>query len=166
MQPIRQGVASSNATERGNDLRLDVLLEFREAIFGGEKEIRIRYLETCQACGGTGAKPSARTWNCSTCSGIGQVRRVTRTPFGNFTESSICQTCNGTGQITEDKCEVCGGNGQWQETKKLTITIPVGVDNGTRLRVSGEGDAGVRGAEPGDLYIYLFIKEDPELKRD
>jgi molecular chaperone DnaJ len=151
---------------RGDDLRLDLKLEFREAIFGGEREIRINHLETCATCGGTGAKPGTRPRTCSTCSGSGQVRRATRTPFGSFTQVSVCPTCNGSGQMIEDKCESCGGNGQRQETKKLKINIPPGVDNGTRLRVSGEGDAGQRGGPAGDLYVYLFVNEDAEFRRE
>ena len=151
---------------RGDDLRLDLKLDFREAVFGGEKEIRISHLETCTNCSGSGAKPGTRPHTCSTCSGAGQVRRATRTPFGSFTQVSVCPTCNGTGQVVEEKCEVCGGDGQRQETKKLKITIPAGVDNGTRLRVSGEGDAGQRNGPAGDLYVYLFINEDAEFRRE
>lgn len=151
---------------RGDDLRLDLKLDFREAVFGGDKEIRINHLETCSTCGGTGAKPGTSPVSCSTCSGSGQVRRATRTPFGSFTQVSVCPTCNGSGQVIEQKCDVCGGSGQKQETKKLKISIPAGVDNGTRLRVSGEGDAGKRGGPPGDLYVYLFVSEDAEFKRD
>lgn len=151
---------------RGDDLRLDLKLDFREAVFGGDKEIRISHLETCSNCGGTGAKPGTSPVTCSTCSGSGQVRRATRTPFGSFTQVSVCPTCSGTGQMIEQKCDVCGGSGQKQETKKLKISIPAGVDNGTRLRVSSEGDAGKRGGPPGDLYVYLFVSEDSEFKRD
>lgn len=151
---------------RGDDLRLDLKLDFREAVFGGEREIRINHLETCTTCSGSGAKPGTRPRTCSTCSGSGQVRRATRTPFGSFTQVSVCPTCNGTGQMIEEKCESCGGNGQKQETKKLKINIPAGVDNGTRLRVSGEGDAGQRGGPAGDLYVYLFVNEDAEFQRE
>ncbi|NER34556.1 MAG: molecular chaperone DnaJ [Oscillatoria sp. SIO1A7] len=151
---------------RGDDLRLDLKLEFREAIFGGEKEIRISHTETCDTCGGTGAKPGTRPQTCSTCGGTGQVRRATRTPFGSFTQVSTCPTCNGTGQIIEEKCPTCGGTGSKQEKKKLKITVPAGVDNGTRLRVSGEGDAGKYGGPAGDLYVYLFVNEDSEFERD
>ncbi|GAB4244893.1 MAG: molecular chaperone DnaJ [Stanieria sp.] len=151
---------------RGDDLRLDLKLEFREAVFGGEKQIRIPHLESCQVCEGTGAKPGTGARTCSTCNGSGQVRRATRTPFGSFAQVSVCPTCNGTGEVIEEKCEACGGAGRKQETKKLKITIPPGVDNGTRLRVSGEGDAGVRGGTPGDLYVYLFVESDREFTRE
>ncbi|TVP68338.1 MAG: molecular chaperone DnaJ [Leptolyngbya sp. LCM1.Bin17] len=151
---------------RGDDLRLDLKLDFKEAIFGGEKEIKISHLETCGACSGSGAKPGTRPTTCGTCGGTGQVRRATRTPFGSFTQVSACPTCGGTGEVIEDRCDVCGGSGQTQETKKLKITVPAGVDNGTRLRVSGEGDAGLRGGPAGDLYVYLFVSEDATFKRD
>jgi molecular chaperone DnaJ len=151
---------------RGDDLRLDLKLDFREAVFGGEKEIKISHLETCEVCTGSGAKPGTRPRTCPTCSGSGQVRRATRTPFGSFTQVSVCPTCNGTGQVIEDKCESCSGRGQKQETKKLKITIPAGVDSGTRLRVSGEGDAGQRSGPAGDLYVYLYVNEDAEFQRE
>lgn len=151
---------------RGDDLRLDLKLDFREAIFGGEKEIRIPHLETCQVCNGSGAKPGTGSRTCGTCNGAGQVRRATRTPFGSFAQVSTCPDCNGAGQVIEQKCDACGGAGRKQETKKLKITIPAGVDNGTRLRVGKEGDAGTRGGTPGDLYVYLFVEPDKEFTRE
>ena len=151
---------------RGDDLRLDLKIDFQEAVFGGEKEIQIPHLETCQTCEGSGAKPGTGVTTCSTCSGSGQVRRATRTPFGSFAQVSVCPTCNGQGRVIEEKCETCAGEGRLRERKKLKITIPQGVDNGTRLRVSGEGDAGLRGGSMGDLYVYLAIAPHPEFKRD
>jgi molecular chaperone DnaJ len=161
-----QTTSRKRGPARGDDLRLDLKLEFREAVFGGEKEIRISHLEACTTCEGSGAKPGTRPRTCTTCNGAGQVRRAARTPFGSFTQVSVCPTCNGSGQMIEEKCEACGGRGQRQETKKLKITIPAGVDNGTRLRVSGEGDAGQRNGPAGDLYVYLFVNEDAEFHRE
>jgi len=151
---------------RGDDLRLDLKLSFKEAIFGGEKEIKISHLESCGTCGGSGAKPGTRPVTCTTCGGSGQVRRTTRTPFGSFAQVSTCPTCGGTGEMVEEPCETCGGSGHRQEAKKLKITVPAGVDNGTRLRVSGEGDAGQRSGPAGDLYVYLFVEEDAHFRRD
>ncbi len=151
---------------RGDDLRLDLKLNFREAIFGGEKEIRIPHLESCQICQGTGAKTGTGSRTCATCNGAGQVRRATRTPFGSFAQVSACPTCNGAGEVIEEKCETCGGAGRKQETKKLKISIPPGVDDGTRLRVSREGDAGLRGGPSGDLYVYLMVEADREFIRE
>ena len=161
-----QGGQRRRGPMRGDDLRLNLKLDFKEAVFGGEKEIRISHLETCSTCSGSGAKPGTRPRTCSTCNGAGQVRRATRTPFGIFNQVSTCPTCNGSGEVVEDRCEVCGGAGRKQETKKLKITIPAGVDNGTRLRVSNEGDAGMRSGPPGDLYVYLCVKEHSSFKRD
>lgn len=151
---------------RGDDLRLDLKLEFQEAIFGGEKEIRIPHLENCPGCRGTGAKAGTGARTCSTCNGRGQVQRATRTPFGSFAQVLTCPTCNGAGEVIQEKCEICGGTGRKQETKKLKITIPAGVDNGTRLRVSAEGDAGMRSGPSGDLYVYLYVEPDAEFKRN
>ena len=161
-----QTASRKRGPTRGEDLRLDPSLDFREAVFGGEKEIKINHSETCNTCSGSGAKPGTQPRTCSTCNGAGQVRRAARTPFGSFTQVSVCPTCNGSGQMIEEKCETCGGPGQRQETKKLKINIPAGVDNGTRLRVTGEGDAGQRNGPPGDLYVYLFVKPDPEFRRE
>lgn len=151
---------------RGDDLRLDLKLDFREAVFGGEKQIKIPHLESCSTCGGSGAKPGTGVSTCGTCSGSGQVRRATRTPFGSFAQVSVCPTCNGRGQVIEEKCGTCHGAGRQQVTKKLKITIPPGVDNGTRLRVAGEGDAGVRSGAAGDLYVYLFVESDSQFTRE
>ncbi|MFM7905698.1 MAG: molecular chaperone DnaJ [Microcystis sp.] len=151
---------------RGEDLRLDFKLKFREAVFGGEKEIRIRHLETCQTCKGSGARPGSSSRTCTTCNGAGQVRRATRTPFGTFAQVSVCPTCDGAGEVIEEKCDVCGGSGRKQETKKLKITIPAGVDNGMKLRVAREGDAGLKGGPPGDLFVYLTVETDTEFQRE
>ncbi|ELR99761.1 molecular chaperone DnaJ [Gloeocapsa sp. PCC 73106] len=151
---------------RGDDLRLDFRLEFKEAIFGGEKEIKIPHLENCQVCNGSGAKAGTGVKTCSVCNGTGQVRRATRTPFGTFAQVSTCPNCNGEGQVIEQKCEACGGAGRLQVTKKLKINIPPGVDNGTRLRVSGEGDAGARGGPSGDLYVFVSVEPDKEFRRE
>ena len=161
-----QGQQRRRGPMQGDDLRLNLKLDFKEAVFGGEKEIKISHLETCTTCDGSGAKPGTRPRTCSTCSGAGQVRRATRTPFGIFNQVSTCPTCDGTGEVVEERCETCGGNGQKQTNKKLKITVPAGVENGTRLRVSGEGDAGKRNGKPGDLYVYLVVNEDSKFKRE
>lgn len=151
---------------RGEDLRYDLKLDFLDAITGGDKQIRISHLEVCDVCDGSGAKAGSGPVTCPTCGGAGQVRRAARTPFGSFTQVTACPTCNGAGQIIEDVCTNCGGEGLVQNQKKLRITIPAGVDSGTRLRVSGEGDAGRRGGPAGDLYVYLFIEPHAEFQRE
>jgi molecular chaperone DnaJ len=151
---------------RGDDLRFDLKLDFLDAVFGGEKQIRISHLEVCEVCSGSGAQEGSGPKTCSTCGGSGQIRRATRTPFGSFTQLTVCPTCSGTGEVIEDFCSNCGGEGLVQANKKLRITVPAGVDSGTRLRVSGEGDAGRRGGPAGDLYVYLFVEPDPVFQRD
>ncbi len=152
--------------QQGDDLRYDLNIEFKQAIFGEQREIKIPHLETCLTCKGVGAKPGTGPTNCSTCGGSGQVRRATRTPFGNFTQVAECPSCAGAGQIISDPCVNCGGNGVKQVRKKLRINIPPGVDSGTKLRVSGEGNAGLKGGPSGDLYVFIKVKKDPKLRRD
>ena len=152
--------------QQGDDLRYDLTIDFDQAVFGQEREIRIPHLETYTTCGGSGAKPGSGPTTCTTCGGVGQVRRATRTPFGNFEQVAECPSCNGTGQVIADPCSSCGGQGVTQVRKKLRINIPAGVDTGTRLRVSGEGNAGLRGGPSGDLYVFLTVKSHPSLRRD
>jgi molecular chaperone DnaJ len=151
---------------QGDDLRLDLAIEFEEAVFGVEKEVQIRHLETCGTCSGTGARAGSGPSTCGTCGGAGQVRRATRTPFGSFTQVAPCPTCEGSGQVIADPCKACEGLGLQQVTKKLRINIPAGVDTGTRLRVASEGNAGQRGGPPGDLYVFLTVKPHPKLRRE
>ena len=152
--------------QQGDDLRYDLNIDFKQAIFGEQKEIKIPHLETCITCKGSGARQGTGPTSCSTCGGAGQVRRATRTPFGNFTQVTDCPNCNGSGQVISDPCTSCGGNGVKQVRKKLRINIPSGVDTGTKLRVSGEGNAGLKGGPSGDLYVFIKVKNDPKLKRE
>ena len=152
--------------QQGDDLRYDLTIDFQQAVFGQEREIKIPHLETCMTCSGSGAKQGSGPTTCSTCGGAGQVRRATRTPFGSFTQVAECPNCSGTGQVIADPCGACGGQGVHQVRKKLRINIPAGVDTGTRLRVSGEGNAGPRGGPSGDLYVFLTVKSHPRLRRD
>lgn len=151
---------------QGDDLRLDLTISFSEAVFGSEKDVQIRHLETCSTCSGSGAKAGSGPTTCGTCGGAGQVRRATRTPFGNFTQVAPCPTCEGSGQVIADPCSACGGQGLQQVRKKLRINIPAGVDSGTRLRVGQEGNAGQRGGPAGDLYVFLTVQAHPHLRRD
>ena len=152
--------------QQGDDLRYDLTIDFTQAVFGQEKEIKIPHLETCDSCRGSGSKPGSGPTNCTTCGGAGQVRRATRTPFGSFTHVSDCPSCSGTGKVISNPCQTCSGQGVKQVRKKLRINIPAGVDTGTRLRVSGEGNAGLRGGPSGDLYVFLKVKSHARLRRE
>ena len=165
-QSSQGGRSQRRGPQQGDDLRYDLNIDFKDAIFGQQREINIPHLETCEVCRGTGAKKGTGPTTCTTCGGSGQVRRATRTPFGNFTQVAECPTCNGVGQMISDPCSSCGGNGVKQVRKKLRINIPAGVDTGTKLRVSGEGNVGLKGGPPGDLYVFIKVKNDPNLKRD
>eukprot|EP00529_Nitzschia_sp_RCC80_P020721 CAMPEP_0113503258 /NCGR_PEP_ID=MMETSP0014_2-20120614/34046_1 /TAXON_ID=2857 /ORGANISM="Nitzschia sp." /LENGTH=399 /DNA_ID=CAMNT_0000398209 /DNA_START=638 /DNA_END=1837 /DNA_ORIENTATION=- /assembly_acc=CAM_ASM_000159 len=150
----------------GNDLRFDLDIDFKTAVFGGEEKVRIRHLETCDTCEGSGVKPGSKISTCPTCGGSGVTVEVTRTPLGNFQTQQTCPTCRGTGQKVEEYCGTCGGQGLNQKTKQIKVTVPAGVENGNKLRVRGEGDAGPNGGPAGDLYIFLRVKEDDNFRRE
>lgn len=152
--------------QQGEDLRLDVDISFEKAIFGGESKIRFSHLETCGTCDGSGVKPGTKPRTCTTCDGTGTVTQVVRTPLGVFQQTGTCATCRGTGEVVDEYCGDCGGRGRNQVTKQLMITIPPGVDTGSRLRIRNEGDAGVRGGPAGDLYVVLRVKDSSDYQRD
>ena len=147
-----------NAPVAGDDLRLDVELTFEEAVYGVTKEVKIGHLEACDECKGTGAKAGTSPVTCSVCGGTGKVHHTTSTVLGQFTQVSPCPKCHGTGKIIESPCEKCHGKGQIEVEKKLELKIPAGVDTGSKMRLSGEGDAGLRGGPSGDLYVVLHVK--------
>ncbi|OEU17602.1 chaperone DnaJ [Fragilariopsis cylindrus CCMP1102] len=150
----------------GNDLRFDLEIDFKTAVFGGEEKVRIRHLETCDTCPGDGVKPGSNISTCSTCGGSGVTVEVTRTPLGNFQTQQTCPNCRGTGSKIEEYCGTCGGQGLNQKTKQIKVTVPAGVEDGNKLRVRGEGDAGPNGGPAGDLYIFLRVKEDSNFRRE
>lgn len=155
-----------NAPQRGDDLRLDIELEFEEAVFGVNKEIKIDHLESCKSCNGTGAKAGSKPQTCQTCGGRGSVQQTTRTVLGHFTQIVTCPHCNGKGTIISDPCPDCKGKGRKEVEKKLDVKIPAGVDNGSKMRLSHEGDAGLNGGVAGDLYIVIHVKPSHYYRRD
>ena len=160
------GRRDPNAPRRGSDLRLDIELTFKEAVFGTEKEVEIEHLETCETCHGTGAKEGSKPQTCQKCGGTGQIRQATRTIMGNFVQVTTCPDCGGTGQVIKDKCPDCAGRGQKEVSRKLKLKIPAGVDNGSNMRMAEQGDAGVNGGHSGDLYVVLHVAEDKKFQRD
>jgi molecular chaperone DnaJ len=151
---------------QGDDLRVELPLEFTEAAFGAKKDITIHRLEHCQTCHGSGANPGSGPTVCNGCGGSGQVRQTTQTIIGHFTQIAPCARCQGTGQMIVDPCPSCQGQGRLQGEKTISLTIPAGVDEGTRLRLSQEGDAGPQGGPPGDVYVVIRVAPHPVFKRD
>ena len=153
-----------NRPTQGDDERYDLEIDFLEAVFGVEKELDTMRLENCDKCSGSGVKAGTKPVTCGTCGGQGQVVATVRTPLGNFQQVTGCQACGGTGQ-SSTPCPACSGDGRVRRSKKIQLRVPPGVDKGSRLRVRGEGNAGRRGGPPGDLYVFINVRDDPELKR-
>ncbi|XP_020214961.1 chaperone protein dnaJ A6, chloroplastic isoform X1 [Cajanus cajan] len=156
--------ASRNGAVDGEDEYYSLVLNFKEAVFGVEKEVEVRRLESCGTCNGSGAKPGTKSSKCSTCGGQGRVVSSTRTPLGIFQQSMTCYSCNGTGEFSTP-CNTCSGEGRVRKTKQVSLKVPAGVDSGSRLRVRNEGNAGRRGGSSGDLFVVLEVIPDPVLKR-
>lgn len=155
-----------NAPQRGSDLQYSVTIEFEEAVFGKQLDIQIPRTETCDRCHGSGAKKGTHPENCSVCKGSGQQEFVQNTAFGRIVNRRVCSACNGQGQIIKEKCEVCHGNGRVRKQRNIQVNIPAGVDEGAQLRVSGEGEAGLRGGPPGDLYVVIRVKSHDFFHRE
>jgi molecular chaperone DnaJ len=148
--------------QRGADLRYDLEISLDDAFHGKKTEVSVTVAAACEPCGGSGAKPGTSAKTCGTCGGRGQVRAQQ----GFFVVERPCPTCRGSGQIIADPCNSCGGAGRVDKAKTLQVSIPAGVDDGTRIRLSGEGEAGERGAPAGDLYIFLHVQRHSLFERD
>ena len=144
--------------KRGADLRYDLSIAFEDAAFGIEMNIKVPRMENCEECGGTGAKKGTTPDECPDCHGTGMRQTTTRTPFGTISNARQCERCHGTGQIIKDPCKHCHGTGKVRVEREIKLNIPKGIDEGQRLRISGGGQAGERGGQPGDLYVYINIK--------
>ena len=155
-----------NAPMPGDDLRLDIEIDFEQAVFGAEKEVKFDHLEVCSECQGTGAAKGSKPEVCSTCHGTGQVQQVMRTPLGSISQISTCPHCHGTGKRVSNPCKACSGHGKVEKEKTIKIKIPAGVDNMSKIRVSHEGDAGSNGGPAGDLYVVLHVKPSDYFKRE
>jgi molecular chaperone DnaJ len=151
---------------RGDDLRYDLEMTLEEAATGISKEIQIFHLEACGGCDGNGRQPGTPKVTCTHCHGSGQVKTVQRTLLGSFSQVMPCNQCNGSGEIVKNPCTRCGGQGIEKKKKTLSVDIPAGVDTGTKLRVPREGNYGEPGGEPGDLYVFLSVKDHKFFKRD
>jgi len=157
-----RGGRSSGGRERGADLRYNMEITLEDAYSGKTAQIRIPTSVACEACSGTGAKPGSRPKQCPTCGGAGKIR----SSQGFFLMERTCPTCHGRGETIDDPCEECAGAGRITKERTLEVAIPAGVEDGTRIRLSGEGEAGLRGGPAGDLYIFLSLESHPLFQRD
>lgn len=161
------GSRSRRQPRTGADLRTNIRLTFEEAIFGAERELEIPRLEVCDRCKGSGAEPPTSPTTCSTCGGAGEVRRRQQSPlFGAVITATTCPTCNGAGEVVPTPCGKCNANKRVRVTRKINVKIPAGVDEGTRIRLAGEGEAGHLGGPPGNLYVVVDIETHPVFQRD
>ncbi len=159
-QPRRSG------PQRGSDLRYDLEITLDEAFSGTTKEIQFSHLAQCETCKGSGAEPGSLIVACDRCGGSGVMRTVRQTPLGQFVTQTTCTKCAGEGSVISQPCPTCGGRGRHEIERKLTVKVPAGVDDGSRIRIAGNGEAGIRGGAAGDLYVYLNIAPHPFFKRD
>ncbi|MDR1943351.1 MAG: molecular chaperone DnaJ [Synergistaceae bacterium] len=155
-----------NATRRGSDLEMSMRITLETAYRGETREVELPREENCSHCAGSGAEPGTSVEKCPACGGGGQVERVTNTPFGQMVQVVPCVQCGGTGRVIKTPCKECRGNGRVRRVRKLDVKIPPGVDTGTRLRISGEGEAGRNGGPPGDLFILIEVSSDSRFQRD
>ncbi len=155
-----------NIPEKGDDLKYSLRVDFKDAAFGKEEEIKIKRHIECDNCHGTGAKPGTTPKTCTKCHGSGMVQSQVKTPFGVMMQTSTCPICHGEGTIIENKCPKCNGNKTIPEQKTVTVKIPAGVEDGMLLRVSGQGEPGKRGGPTGDLLIKIKIKPDEIFERE
>ena len=153
---------SSQRANRGADLRYNMQISLKHAFSGKKTNIDVPTSVSCDTCQGTGAQSGAAPTSCPTCSGIGKVRAQQ----GFFTVERTCPTCAGKGQIIKNPCRLCSGQGRVDKSKKLSVNIPPGVETGTRIRLAGEGEAGIRGGQPGDLYIFIEVEKHSIFERE
>lgn len=148
----------SRGPERGADISYQMEVDFQDVVFGRAVDLDLPRNESCEACHGTGAEPGSSPRTCPDCHGTGQVQFAQNTPFGRMMTARPCSRCGGTGTYIEKPCHECGGRGSVRRTRKVTIKVPAGVNEGTRLRLSGEGEAGQRGGPPGDLFVFIRVR--------
>jgi molecular chaperone DnaJ len=156
---------SRNAPRRGSDLSYRLDLTFEEAVFGVEKEIEITRDETCSTCYGSGAEPGTSPVRCSNCNGSGEVRQVRQTILGSMVQVATCPVCNGQGEKIDTPCHTCKGRGLERITRRKVVSVPGGVDNGTQIRLAGEGQPGMNGGPNGNLYVTIQVKNHKFFRR-
>jgi molecular chaperone DnaJ len=160
------GVAGRAGRGRGADIAARVEIDLREAARGTTREVPFQVAVPCDRCGGDGAEPGTRITACPACGGSGRLRQVSRSVFGEFVRTQPCPQCGGRGEIVEHPCEQCDGAGRVIDRRELDVTIPAGIHDGQRIRLSGEGHAGALGGRAGDVYVLVHVKPDPRFVRE
>jgi molecular chaperone DnaJ len=158
--------ARASGPARGSDLRYDLSISLEEAFEGAEHEITFQHLASCETCKGAGAKPGTLVVSCDKCNGTGIMRGVRQTPLGQFMSQSPCTKCNGEGHTIPTPCDTCHGRGRVQRQRSMQVKVPAGVDDGSRIRIAGQGEGGQRGGPAGDLYVYLEIEAHEIFQRE
>ena len=154
-----------HAPRRGSDIQIELSISFKEAVTGVEKEVQYRRRTKCNVCDGTAAKPGTTKKTCHTCHGTGRVTTTQNTPFGAFSQTETCPTCGGAGEEIEEKCDNCHGRGYINQSTKVKIKIPAGINTGDIIPVRGEGNAGENGGPSGDVFIIIDVEEHEVFKR-
>lgn len=162
---MRGATGGRRRPQRGQDLRYDLNISFQEAVFGCEQEIEVARHETCATCNGSGAKPGTTPVRCPECNGTGEVRHMQRSLFGSFVNVATCTRCQGSGEEITTPCPECQGHKVVVRTRNLFVKIPAGVDDGTRIRLTGEGELGTLNGPPGDLYVFIAVEPHPYFVR-
>lgn len=160
------GGGGRSRTRTGADIQAEITIDFREAVFGVEKDFSLLKMNKCDRCKGNGAEPGAGEKTCPTCHGSGQVQTQARTIFGTFAQASVCQECHGKGKVPEKKCTKCRGGGRLKEQVKVKVKIPAGIDDGQTIRIPGQGEAGEYGTPAGDLYLRVNVRADKRFVRE
>lgn len=159
------GRSTQRRTYRGEDVEMNLSLDFREAVYGVTKKVSLNLQNKCDKCEGTGGEPNSELITCKTCNGSGQVISVKKTVFGNIQSASACGTCEGRGKYYEKKCTKCGGRGRTAGIRTIAVEIPAGIENGTTVKIIGQGNAGPYQSQAGDLYLTVQVKADPTFQR-
>ena len=160
------GRTAHHVPQKGDSLQSHLTLSFKEAAFGCSKEVEIQRIEFCPSCHGIGSEPGTNPETCPDCRGTGQVRRIQQSIFGRFTHITTCSRCGGNGTVISNPCSKCRGRGRIKVKRRIKVDVPAGVDDGQQLRLDGEGNAGLYGGSPGDLYILFSVKPHNLFQRD
>lgn len=154
----RSSASRASAPQRGRDISVNLTITFEEAVFGTQKTVNVKRMETCSSCHGTGAKDGSSVKTCSQCGGTGRVTVTQNTLFGQMSTTTVCPSCKGKGKVVTDKCTACSGRGTVEKTRDIKVNIPAGIDSDKRITYHGEGNCGVNGGDKGDLIVGINVK--------